>query len=418
MFKLFDELKDEIDAFLEQRDNGVLVAAAAGMEIGYVIKTLQEVEDAGSPDVFLIFPHDFAGPGQFATLIVERVAQSYEAARDELELDDRASSLRRELEAIRDEKRAASVRVREALCFARALLPADGGQRIVFALTPLNITDLPGYAELVEQLALTNGGVPWFRGMRIIVREDTALPMLPEALSGEPYVVRKDFDLSMDAIAQSIEEAAEDPEASPEQKSQALMQSASIDYAHGRNDAALAKYNELLAHYQETDNPVMQALVMTGIGDVHNRSGEFDEAQAWYERALVPAAETESPVVMFTLGRNLGHLHFDREEYAEAETYFEGCQQVGPMTNDPSSRILALEWRGLSQLRRAAFESASQSFDEAIEAIGEFDRQEHLKRNLEHLREALQSRDPDGRLREIERELASLPSEESGNGPV
>ncbi len=135
-------------------------------------------------------------------------------------------------------------------------------------------------------------------------------------------------------------------------KAQALIQLAFIDYAHGRYSDALARYDQLLGFYQKTHNKLMQALVMNGIGDVYNRQQKLPIALSWYRRALVPAAGAASPVLMLTLGRNLAHFHYERKEYAEAEVYFDGCQKVGPMTSDPSAKILALEWRGFVRRSR------------------------------------------------------------------
>ncbi len=119
----------------------MLVAAAADLQIGYIIKTLKDIEDAGSPDVFLVFPHQFESPDKFAAVVTERVELSYKAAQEELKTREDLPGAQRALTIFRDLRVAADLRIKEAIRFARSLLPGGGGQRIVFGLMPLEIRD-------------------------------------------------------------------------------------------------------------------------------------------------------------------------------------------------------------------------------------------------------------------------------------
>ena len=73
MQKLFEKVQKNIEDFLEQRDKGILILALLGEQIAYVVKILKSIEDAGSPDVFLLFPHDFESPDKFTSLVIESV---------------------------------------------------------------------------------------------------------------------------------------------------------------------------------------------------------------------------------------------------------------------------------------------------------------------------------------------------------
>ncbi|MCD4811468.1 tetratricopeptide repeat protein [bacterium] len=414
MQKLFEKVQKNIEDFLEQRDKGILILTLPGEQIAYVVKILESIENAGSPDVFLLFPHDFESPDKFTFLVVERVKMSYEAAREELGLSGEMKNVPSFPMICLDEQQPAALRLREALCFARSLIPPGKGQRLVCALLPLIINDPSGYGQLMQQIIPTNGLIPWFRGMRIVLREDSNSPMLSSKICKAPFVEVKHLDLSTDAMIASLREEAKDPGVSSEQRAQSLLQLACIDYAHCRYEDAITKYTELLAYYQETQNSTMQAFVLNGIGDTYNRVGKFDMAQDWYERALVPAAESKSPIILFSLSRNLGHVYYQLKQYSQAEVFFDGAQQLGLQTHDPEAKILSMEWRGLSQEKQKAFDRAADSFEEATRLSHEFKRNEHLNRNLEHLSNTLKHIDQHDRLARVKREVALLSKGESG----
>jgi tetratricopeptide (TPR) repeat protein len=405
MRRLFERFRKDLEQFIEQRDYGVLILAAPGEQIGYAVVTLKSIEDGGSPDVFLVFPQDFSSPSKFATLVVGRVKASYEAACEELGLPGKPDVLPSFPEASLDERRPAWLRIREALTFARLLVPANLGKRLVCALLPLNIADPVSYRKLVEKLAEPDGRVPWFRGMRIIVREDATVPMLTEEIRKERFVRLLQVDLSMEAMAADTAAELEDPDLPKEERAQSLLQSACHDYSHQRYESALAKYSELLAHSQETGNISMQALVMNGIGDVYSRMKNRDDARAWYERALVPACDSKSPVLMFTVSRNLAHTYYDLGEFTQAEVFFDGAQELGMQTGDPEAKILALEWRGLSQEEQKKYKEASHSFKDAAKLAREFKREEHFNRNLGNLDRAVSRTGQAGLRASIERDL-------------
>lgn len=406
MRRLFERFQKDLEGFIEQRGQGVLVLAMAGEQIAYAVKILKQIEDAGSPDVFLLFPHDFDGPAQFASLVVGRIEASYRAVLEELGPQRETMPIPPFPVHYRDEKLPAAGRLRQVLMFARFLVPPAGGGRLVFGLLPLQIKDLPGYRGLVEQLVQTPKGMPWFRGMRIIVREDSRSPMLSPTVKEEPFVKFLSTDLSTEAMVASLNEELADPETLVEQRAQALVQLAGHDYANRRYEEALVKYNELQAYYQETGDLTMLTFVLIGVGDVHSRMQKPALAKEWFERALVPAAECGSPILLFTLGRNLGHIYYEQKQFAQAETFFDGAQQLGLLTRDPDCKILALEWRGLSQEQQLSWDRAADSFEEAARLALEFKRDEHRQRNLGHLRKTLKQLRQQDRLARVERELA------------
>jgi tetratricopeptide (TPR) repeat protein len=406
MRSLLDRLQRGFSEFIEQRNCGILILCTEGEQIAYGIRTLKAIEDSGTSDVFLLFPHAFENAAHYVSIVVERVKASYQAALEQLQLTHSPAAMQPFPVASEDARRPPIIRLREVLTFARGLLPPDSGSRLVCALMPMEIIDVHGYRMLIEEIVNSAGSRPWFSGMRIIVREDTAQPKFPESLGQRPFVYTLSVDLSNEAMAKSLQQEVEDPATPVDERAQSQLQLAFMDYSHQRYDAAITKFTDLLAYYQQTKNLLMQALVLNGLGDVYNRAGRIDLAQEWYERALEPAAESGVTVLLFTIGRNLGHLHYGLRQYAEAEIYFDGAQQLGLETKDPESKILALEWRGLSQEAQGALDRAAVSFEEAARAAREFGRSEHRDRNVGNLRRILPALNEHGRLARIERELA------------
>jgi Tfp pilus assembly protein PilF len=407
MRKLFEVFRSELERFLDQRQNGVLLLSMPGEQVAYSLSTLKAIGDSGTCDVILFFPHAFEKAASYVSIIAGRVKASYEAAREELKLADPPPGLGRFPETSLDEERPAIDRLREALTFSRNLVHKDGGGRLVCALTPMEIHDPHDYAKLAAGIVNTAGGHPWFAGIRIILREDSEHPMLEPALASHPFVATLAVDFSNEAMVRSLEEEASGQEEPVEQRAQSLVQLAFNDYSNQRYDWAVARFEDALAYYQGTNNFLLQSLILTGLGDVYNRAGHSDLAQDWYERALVPAAETGAPVMLFTIGRNLGHLHYARGDFQEAEIYFDGAQKLALETKDPECKILSLEWRGLSQQGRGALDQAADSYEEAARLAGEFRRMEHRDRNINHLHEVALLLGQGQRLASVKRELTA-----------
>jgi tetratricopeptide (TPR) repeat protein len=200
-----------------------------------------------------------------------------------------------------------------------------------------------------------------------------------------PFVQVHQMDFSAEAMEASLQQDAADIDLSRERRAQALLQLAGMDYAHSRFDDALTKYHELLGYYQETGNTTMQALVVIGVGDVHQRMGKLSEAKDWYTRAIKAACESKVPLVLFTLARNLGHISFELQHYEDAERYFDSAQQLALQVHDPEAKILALEWRAYSQMQLSATARAQHSFQEAFRTAREFDKHDHESRLTERL---------------------------------
>jgi len=378
MQQLIERERAAFIAFLEQRDYGVLVVRAAGEQIGYAIQILKSIEDGGSPDVFVAFAHDFVSPAEYASLVADRVKASERAVREEL--GEKAAGLPQMPELCLDKTRDPALRIRESLEYARTLLPKDTEQRMIVAFLPMRILEAGGYAQLMGTVVQPQSVPPWYRRMRIIVREDTTVPTLPPGLPSVPFIAVHHLDLSHDAIVASLEQTANNDAADRDQRAQSLLQLAYIDQAHGRVQAALSKFQDLLAYYSEVGNSTMLALAISGVGNVYQSSGDLVRAKEWHSRAIAPAGESKSPIILFTVARNLGQVAFELGQFLEAESFFDSAGTMGIQIHDPDSVILALEWKAMSAVQLAAYDRARVSLSQALAKAREFQKSEHEAR--------------------------------------
>jgi tetratricopeptide (TPR) repeat protein len=364
--------------FLEQRDKGVMVVQSEHEQIGYAIQILKSIEDGGSPDVFLPFAHEFSSPCGFASFVAERVKASELAARKQV--GERSAALPPMPALATDESCEAHARVRATLEYVRSILQPNTGQRLVCAFLPMVISDAAGYGRLMRKLIEPEGMPPWYHRMRIIVRDETDSSLLQTDVARAPFVAVHRLDFSPETIAASLEQTANDPNASREERARSLLQLAYLDYAQGRDQQALEKFTGVFTYYEGTKNAVMQAIALTGIGSVHQRSGDFARAWEWYCRAIRPAGQSKSPMVLFTLARDLGQVAFGLQRYQDAESYFHSAQLLGLQVYDPESKIAALEWKSVAQIELSAHDRARESLKEALATAREFGKQDAEQR--------------------------------------
>ncbi len=381
MRKLFDGLKAALTGFVEQRQDLILLLECDENDGLVAMKLLQQLEQDAGTDVHLLFADAFHEPASFVEATIKRL---------EVERDIACASLVEEgreplppLPAALYEPGIGSVeRLIRAIGAARALVPEGGGHRLVWAMFPLEITNPRAYEQLVSALAPWHGAQPWMRGVRLIFRVPGEAGELAKAPGSR--VVRADF--GSDAIQSALQADAEDEACPIEERMQNVVMLAHFDYAYGRNDEALRKFQHVLGHYQQTGNLTMQAICLNGMGDVYrHRIGDLERARHWYECAVPPAMQSKVPVVMAMLTKNLGHVAFEQGRHADAEQYFDGLEKLASFMLDPQSKADALEWRGRSQEALGAEERAIESYANAARVSAATELDASLEQNLGHL---------------------------------
>ncbi|MCY1013058.1 hypothetical protein OV079_47510 [Nannocystis pusilla] len=345
------QLERQLVDFIAGHEHGLCVLDGEPAQLPWVYAALQRL-DATSSDVFLPFPHAFASSDAYAGTIAEGLlATAREVAGDaQLELP----------RACIDPRRTAVERVRAALEFGRAqmLAPGAGSPRLVVVLVPLTVEDEDAAAAFVRGLVTAPAGwPPWFHRMRIFLHaRRCSFAELPR------FVGSMAVDLSPAALQASVVEEAQDPDAPPQRRAEALLQAAALDAVSGRHEAAVVGYRQVHAWADHAKSPVLAALALHGIGDVAYARRDMLEALAWYERALVPASSTGAALVMLIVTQSLARLYFELDRRADAETFYDGAQRLAMVVPDATSHAQALQWRGRLQELRGAVDDAATSY--------------------------------------------------------
>lgn len=384
MQRLIARARKILADFIEQRDDVILLARCSETDWAILLKLLRDLEQADSSDVFLLFGDPFADPESFLALTVERLREEYQVASQALE-EDGKSPLPPMPDFLTDKEKLPAERLRGAIAYCRSLLPKTGGNRLVWGMFPEKIEDHAAYLQMISALVPWKRLEPWMRGTRLVFRVSPGRAPFSNS-TPPPRTHLEDFDFGQDAAAKSIQEDMEDETRPLEERMQALFSLAVLDYAHHRVDDAFEKFRVLLGHYQHTENDLMQAMVMNGIGDTHfHRTNNLERAQYWYECAVPPANAAAVPVVMASVVKNLGDVSFEMGNYAEAEQFYEQLDRLVTHMRDPEAKSQALEKQGVSQEKQKAFGKAVKSWEAGATLCRNIGLPKLLKPHLEHL---------------------------------
>jgi tetratricopeptide (TPR) repeat protein len=407
MRKLIEQLRLQIGRFIEQRDDFIMLAACSDDDAGITLQMLRDLEHASATDVFMLMADKFIQPQAFVSVAIERLREQHTLACDAL-AEKGAPPLPALPDRLSDESRPAELRLREAIGFARALVTRAGGQHLVWAMFPQRIEDRHQYLQFIRSFVPWGGVQPWMAGIRLLFRDEIGTSEFAPDLASAPRVRLMQVDMSPSAIQTSTEEDAADEELSEEERMQAVLALALLDYAHNRTEDAIARYNQLLAYYQRTENQAMQAFVINAFGDIYHRNGDLEQARHWYECAVPPAATAKDPLILSTIARNLGDVSYKSGLYSEAEQYFDGVDKLSTVTLDVPTKVRALEWRGLSQEQQGKCESAIASWEAAALLSRNMNLPVLLAENLEHLKRLNNKLDSNDKTVSVESERKTI----------
>lgn len=376
MRKIFDQLMGTLRGFLKQRDHLLLLVPCEDSEVALLLKALRDLDRESGADVFLLFAEDFQSSDTF-------VNNTARCLRDEHELTNEAvgpdvPKLPPLPDAFLDPENSPSVRFEAGLSYAHSLIDPRQGQHFLWGMGPGNISDPKGYLELLAQLPPQPDIRPWMRGARIVARVPADFKIELSPLSAARRVQVSPFTIPPHAQEEEMAAAASDPKTPMGDRMQAEVQLAYLDSAHGRFDKAIERFFKALAFFQWAEIPVMEGLVICGLGDIARRQGNLKEAQHWYACAVVPAAKSENPILMSTIVQHLAAAAFQEKRFADAEQRYSELVTLKRATFDEEGLAEALEWQGNSQESQRAYDRAVVCWEEAALISKSFQLKERL----------------------------------------
>lgn len=367
MLKKINELKETLQEFIDQRDFFMMVVRASESEMILLLKILQGIERESTTDIFLLFPSEITSLEIYVSIAIHSIENQI----------NEGNTIRKNvglplwpnlpnqcnLSMVSPENR-----MRKAMMHIRTFFPLENNNRIVWGFLPINIVDTYSYKQLISSLLPRNSFEAWMRGHRILLREDPDNPFLiswfeKEAPKG---VVICDIDLSPQAMTNELVLDAQDRNLPASERMQALMQLAALDFSHKRYDQAIEKYGVLFNYYQEQDQPAMQALCLSGHGDILRQSGQLEEAKKRYQQAIALAVRAESLPVMLNLFLATGDCSLALEQLDDAEGYFNFANQTAAKTFNVYAKCDAMEKIGMVQVKLNEHASAIDIWQKGI----------------------------------------------------
>jgi len=317
MRKLYEQLIGALRMFLKQRDDLLLLVPCEDSDVALLLKALRDLDRESGADVFLLFAEDFEAPDTFMTNTVQQLQEEHKLTNEAI--GEGGPKLPPLPADFLDPKNPPQARLVAGMGYAQSLIDPRQGQHFLWGMGPGTIDDPKGYLELLAQLPPEPDIRPWMRGARIVARVPADFQLHLSPLAKAKRVQVKPFTIPPNAHEEELLAAAADPKAPLGDRMQAEVQLAYLDYAHSRFDEAIKRFLKALAFFQWAEIPVMEGLVICGLGDVARRQGNLQEAQHWYTCAVVPAAKDGNPMLMAMIVQNLAAAAFQEKRFADAE---------------------------------------------------------------------------------------------------
>lgn len=346
MQKILEHIAKEIDDFLNQRDNLVLVLHCTDNEAGLIVKLIDDVDNARQAEAFFKFSDDFVILQAYADVVIEKLLLQHRTANKHLKEEHIApldpiptETLSPELSPI--------LRLGNAIQYTRSLRIDNTANNVCWVLFPLSINNIDEYKEFVSVFSPQRGLNEKMQGLRLIFRGVSLNKGETSPFKNLRRVQTYSADISPEAIQKSLNEAAEDESLSDDDRAQSLLQLALIDAAHQRDEKALEHLRYLLGYYQGTKNHTLETIVISSAADIYRKQGDLEKATHVYETAIPPAIESKTPILFYNISRSLADIEFEKKNYPLSEKYYEQCVIISEKILNEEGKAAALEQQGL-----------------------------------------------------------------------
>jgi tetratricopeptide (TPR) repeat protein len=214
----------------------------------------------------------------------------------------------------------------------------------------------------------------------------------------------------MDTMAREVG----DPAVSEPRRMQMLTELAALDYAYGRLEEAVAKYEVLYDYYRKHDAPMMQAFVLQGVGDVLRKIGRIPLARERYGQGLTLAITTQGLPLIQSLAFATGDTSLQLQQYKDAEDHLEISRKVAATLYNHPLEADALEKIGDARLAQKHLGEAMAAWRDAAAVSRKANYRERLISVLEKMSKTFASARMTGDQRGVDNELAGL----RAGGPI
>jgi tetratricopeptide (TPR) repeat protein len=409
MRRKFEELRENLDEFVDQTEYSVLVVGCLPDELAYVLKFLQGLEDKHAENFFLPFGQDFDAPGPYLDALTGALRGQMDAAvavraeRNEPPFPPIPSEL---FEA----HRPADQRLLDLLKYLCRLLPDEPGHAVVAAFLPLRCQDFSAYARLVASVILASETEPWMPLLRVVFYDDRSMRLLANAMQKRAmtHVLTFEVDFSTPALTDALTKDAANTTLPVAERMASLLQLAALDYSYQRYSDALEKYRVLYTYYEETKIPSMQAICLLGTGDTLRATGDLPAAKQMLQRGIALCLEHNVLGVLLNLCISAVDVSFSLKHYPDAESYADSGAKVAAGLLNPFVYADMLERRGDAQIEQRKLGEAIESYKRCGEISRMYEIFPRWKSVLEKQAGAFERAERPGDRRAAQKELACV----------
>lgn len=416
MYARLKEVQDVLADFVHQDRRQALVVRATNVELIYLLKMVESLDEREPAHVFGLFPQPVTGDaGAYVSSVLSALRSQVEPV-NQLRVADGKPAWPAFPAACDDPRTRPAHRLRAGIAHAASLVPGGPEHRLVISLFPQSIDKPASYAEALG--AVMPGGAgpeiaePAWPRVRLIVRDDGAAPVLIPALRRmkNPDVLVFEPELSPPALMDSMAREASDPTTPEPKRMQMLTELAALDYAHGRLDEAVAKYQILYDYYRRSDAPLMQAFVLQGVGDVLRRIGRVPLARERYGQGLTLAITTKGLPLIMSLAFSAGDTSLQLQQYKDAEEHLEIAHKVSITLRNHPVEADALEKIGDARIAQKQLGQGMASWRAAADVCRKAGYRERLTSVLEKMSKTYGAARMNAEQRACDVELAAVRS--------
>ncbi len=336
MRRKFEELRENLEEFVQQDEYPMLVVGCVAEELAYVLQFFKGLNETHPEHFLVFFPQPFHDPHGYLDGVVESVRLQVEAA-GPLRAERGDPPFPPLPEALGDRRASPERRLFDVLEYLRSLLPEEGEHRIVVGLVPLECTDRAGYIRLLGSIMPRTEVPPWMERLRIVAYDDRRDRLLVDAMrkNGVEWVLTFEVDFSTPALTSSLTRDAADTTLPTMERMMALLQLAALDYSYKRYEDAIEKYGVLYTYFEAQQLASMQAICLLGVGDVMQALGRLEAAKETYQRGIALAMEHKALGPLLNLLLSITDCALALRHYADAASYAESGTKVAAAALNP-----------------------------------------------------------------------------------
>jgi tetratricopeptide (TPR) repeat protein len=417
MKRKFEELRENLDEFVQQTDYCVLFVGCVSAEVPYVTQYLASLDQVHAHAYFLPFTHAFETPEQYVQLLFESLqAQLAEAAASRAE--DGLEPLPTPPVALSDRALAPSSRLRGILEYLPSLLPNPREQAVVVGLLPLECQDIQGYSRLLAASVPLLEAPEWLKSLRLVIYDDRSAHSLARsaAAAGAKTTLSFDVDFSTPALTDALSRETADPATPLPQRMAYLLQLAALDYSHRRYTDAIEKYGVLYRYYEEPAQPMMQAICLLGVGDAVIALGQLEQGKSMLQSGLALCVEHKLLAPMLNLLLSITDVSTQLEQHEDAESYAQSGTQVAGELLNPFTYADFLERKADAQLAQGKHTEALASYEQCRQTAQRYEYFHRWKAVLRKLQDLYGQLGDEQQRRGSEQELRRVAELERGSG--